>query len=563
MICIALFSLVACGAGPKKPSLNKSDNQGSGDGTGSTGPVGVPTPLGKTLLKAELQKPVSDPLIHTFGAAELRPTSHASAAISVDRFLFVTDSKKLAAEDKSALSALCQNIGLSSKADSMSEAANLGSEAKPTYLVWRSFYKQETKDLIDKLVVGGQDSILCLAKITVTDDAKVAPYFIAFEPAPTSQDKVLGSIDGTAASKMGLMVPVEPKVKIAEEQLIAVAGEGNFKLGVKAISKDSVKVSPDGVPTGSCLLNGASSTALVNPTSQLVAKFKLSSESSVTAGEFKLQAVDGRNLKACANVKTSNMDGAISVSHDCKNYQAVKDEGIEAGCQWDVSVSNKDDAENVTTVRVALPKVEFKVFNEKAVDAATALIPKEPKNPVRTRQIKFVNFGAAALSAMEMMFDLWGTTEPKTYASDVIDFMKEINLENCGSGILGYARLGSAKLTMCFLAGLSDSALAKKDDPGKTIMTLITASHEIRHAVKWRHDKDDRNYPACGGTAYSAITMHALLVTCSEPYCIVLRKMAQREYISELKYSLNGDNRRFQGQCKKWSDEIGLKDSQL
>ncbi len=164
---------------------------------------------------------------------------------------------------------------------------------------------------------------------------------------------------------------------------------------------------------------------------------------------------------------------------------------------------------------------------------------------------------------MEQVFDVWIATERKSFDTDVDGFMKEILLSQCDAGVLGFAQLRSARLNMCLGAKLNDSAVTKANDPHRLILQLITASHEVRHAVKWSHDFDNKSYTPCEATAASASTMHAILSTCQEEYCFVMRSAAKREYIAELRYSLQGDNRRFEGQCKKWSDELGITNGEL
>jgi hypothetical protein len=168
-----------------------------------------------------------------------------------------------------------------------------------------------------------------------------------------------------------------------------------------------------------------------------------------------------------------------------------------------------------------------------------------------------MNFNESQLKYAELAFDIWLAVHPKSFVEDFKDYMKMVTLsETCDAGVGGFARLNSTSFTWC-----SPNLVVAANNPSRPVFHAILVAHETRHSRGWNHDIDDLKYTPCQGSAASAGVMHAIVSTCKEDYCAVLRNAAVHEYITELNYSLKGDARRFQGQCKEWSNAMGLTDA--
>lgn len=550
-----------CGKKPGRPLF--SDGSGpTQPGIGGDGPndsVKFPPPDPKSSLVFELNDLNQDAVDYTFGSAKFVSKGLKSESIVSKRFLKVSNATSLTATQKDQLVGLCRDIGLSSSATEIEAAVGSGSSEKPIHLWWRSHYKSSLKSLMAELLTAGQKEILCVLKVEAEDNANIRPFYVAFDPLPTDAGNAKGSAQIPKAIDSGLMLPTRFYASEADEaKLIAVDAPAEILIAVEALNEDTIKATPE-PDSSSCLLNPAKASALLNAKQALTSRVKFESSAEIAFGSIESKPIDGRFLKSCEAIKPAAVGKAVEAKLDCGIYQSVKNEGAEAGCQWDVELVNPKDRSNTIAIRMGLGKVAFKTFDIKKVDASLANLPQSPKNPVRAKAFDFVGFNKAQLKSMEQMFDLWLAVEPKSYDDDVDGYMRRISIDDCQDGVLGFAGLRSATFTICTLSRLAESDLKRADDPYRLIIQLITTAHEVRHAVKWEHDFENKSYQPCEGSAASAVTMHAIAAKCELDYCLVLKNMAIREFRAELQYSLNGDNRRFQGQCKAWTDDLGIK----
>lgn len=539
-----------------------SDSEGGGGSKGGSGgggdkpkPPEEVIPKGSTKLDFALGKVDHDAASFTFGALTLTPKLKDALPIKVSRFMSFSKPKDVTAEQQSAIAKLCKDLELSSSPTELAKVETVGST--PFHVFWRSHYPESLKKSLSDLVVAGQD-ISCILKVDAPTGENIVPFYLSFDPVPKAAGEVTGSAKAADAISRGLMLPLtKTLVKPDESPWISVDGAPEVLIAVAPLTKEGVKLTAE-ANAANCVLDPNKAGALLNPTAAVTSKVNLETTFSIKVGAITPAPIEGRLLKSCEALKPVEAQKKIETALTCGTYQAIKNEGLEAGCQWDIELANEKDPLNTITARVALDKVKYTTFDIKKVDQALANIPKSQKNPVVTKAITFRGFNDKQLKSMEQTFDLWLAVEPKSYDEDVHNYMKTITRGSCDSGVLGFAGLRSATFTICDYAAMSDSALNKADDPFRPIIQLITTSHEVRHAVKWYHDKDDRSYPPCGGTASSSVTMHAV-ATCQLDYCFVLKNMALRELRSEINYSLANDQRKFQGQCKAWTDELGVK----
>jgi hypothetical protein len=167
---------------------------------------------------------------------------------------------------------------------------------------------------------------------------------------------------------------------------------------------------------------------------------------------------------------------------------------------------------------------------------------------------------------MEQAFDFWIGVSPKSYATHFDKFVTRVNYlgrtgPDCSvQGVLAYVEsLTSTEIFWCEAAGMSAAAITNQNSPLQIMLIGVTAFHENLHTRGREHDFDAPEYQPCLGTAESALLSFDALKTCTDDYCLAFKDFALQEYKAELDYSLQGDARRFQGQCQIWNNGLGLK----
>lgn len=553
------FGFAACSQAPTRPSVGSKSNVGSGNGTGENGSKGNETEVGQAKdpsksLIFELGAVSSDAVDYTFGAMELRPKTFADESFKLTRYYRSSDPEKLSDTQKTALASICRDIALSRETGK----SGLNLESAAPQIVWRSHYRYDHKLALNELLAAGQKNIQCIVKIEAEGKDEIAPFYLVLDPLPADEKNLRGSTKIADAMDEGITLPlVTESLKLDLNKIVAITQTEDLKLGIKALQKDKLALTPETSQAAPvCYVDSTKQTQLVNGAKELSNRYTMKDE-GVELGTLLSRPVDGRLLKNCAAVKAEIMDGALETKLSCDQYQAIRLEGIEAGCQWDLEVFNSADKGESVAVRVSLEKAQLKLVNLSSVDGSLEVLPQASKNPVRDKTVNFQNFSQKGLKSLEQMFDLWVAVEPASFEKDFAAVIKTVVLEQCESGVVGYAKFGST-FWFCYLAAFTESALDRGDYPERPILQLITAAHEVRHASKWLHDKDVASYQPCEGTAASNATLHSIVSVCQEPYCVVLRKAAVREYIQEIDYSLARDARKFKGICQTWNNDLGV-----
>ncbi len=531
---------------PVQPSFGKSsDNKYSGIGSSDSKPEPPKDAFDSDGEGAtensifEVRSTTQDGVDFTFGSVSIALLSEIPSGSAVDRMLYVSDLQTLSEQDKTALLPLCKDINL-----------EIGAE---TIVSWRSHYSLALKRLIADLMEKGQRQIFCVIRV---GEARGYRY-LAFDPAPLQAPVVQGTLQADKAVDQNLMMPVAINVAINQNNLVLVNSEGSIVTGVKALGSDGVKLALNDDAGSPCWYDVTKPGSILgNPGNVKKNLLSYSTTIPVSIVGYLSKSTGGRLLKNCSKVKLASTSDSILEEFTCQNYQDIKIEGLEAGCQWEIEFGNVNDAENTIALPLQLNKIPFKTIDLKKADDALSLVPKNPLNPVRTKSASFQNFSESQLHYAELAFDIWLAVYPTSFIEDFKDYMNLVTVsDSCDPGVGGFARLNSTAFTWC-----APNLVVAANNPSRPVFHTILIAHETRHSRGWNHDIDNLSYAPCAASAASAAVMHAIVVSCTDDYCATLRNAAINEYITELNYSLRADPRRFQGQCKTWSNEMGLSD---
>lgn len=483
-----------------------------------------------------------DAVDFSFGIANIVLQNEIAPGSTVDRLLYVSDPKALTTNEQEALLPLCKDVTL-----------EVGAETK---LSWRSHYPLGIKRLIAALMFKGQTDIFCVLRIK---DQKGYRYLL-FDSSPTDTLGLQGSLKLDKAVSEGLMLPSTAVRSFDQKNLLLVNNEAAPPLAAKALMSDSISLSLQEEATSPCWYDSSKTGSVIgNPGEIKKNIFNLKMGQAAKVQGFLALSTGGRILKNCAKIELASTPDSVLAPVSCQVYQDIKSEGLEAGCQWELEYANSEDPSNSVAVALKLPQQVFKTIDIKKSDEVLSLLPKSILNPVRSKSASFENFSGSQIKYAELAFDIWLAAYPKSFNEDFKDYVKTVTVsDSCEAGIGGFARLNSTAFTWC-----SPNLVVTANNPSRPVFHAILIAHETRHSRGWNHDIDDLKYTPCQGSAASAAVMHAIVATCKEDYCAVLRNAALNEYLLELNYSLKGDARRFQGQCKEWSNAMGLTDASL
>jgi len=495
--------------------------------------------VGNTIF--ELKGTTQDAVEYTYGTAAVAFQNEVTPGAAMERMVYVSDLSKLTADDKRNIAPLCKDINL-----------ELGAEP---VLSWRSHYSLTLKRTLADLTQRGQTQILCVLRITDS----LGVRYLTFDPAPLHPSTVQGTVRGDKAVNLTLMMPIAENINLVQKNLLVVPNDGSIVAGVKALGSDGVTLSLNDDSGTPCWYDSNKSGAVGNPTNLKQNQLNVSTAIPAKVLGFASVATGGRLLKSCSKILLESTADTIQEQFTCQNYQDIKLEGLEAGCKWELEFGNVNDPENTVGVPLQLNKIGFKNIDLNKSDEALSLVPKDPLNPLRTGSATFENFSPSQLKYAELAFDIWLAVYPKSFIEDFKDYMNLVTVsDTCDAGVGGFARLSSTAFTWC-----SPNLVVAANNPSRPVFHAILIAHETRHSRGWNHDLDDTSYAPCAGSAASAAVMNAIVTSCKADYCATIRNAALNEYITELNYSLRGDARRFLGQCKAWSNAMGLTDTTI
>jgi hypothetical protein len=521
-------------------------------------------------LSLQIQDNQLDAYDYTFGSQALqiqKLEDKGSSRLEITRKAFVASNQGLDEGSKTALTSLCQNIGLSLNGDSFTEASSLPADGR-VYLHWRSHYSVQQKEQLCALLEGIKAPVRCLVRIQLGAESDNQFAFISLDPIPVEQQKLAGTAKVLEAVDEGLMlIDANPAINLNQGQLIPIESPADIKPKIAALHSGDIQAQLSKNSGAACryhTLNGQ--TKVGNPTALRTYEYSVSSAKPYTLGTVRPQSISGRNLPACSKVKTEVIDRTIQADVACGDYRSIQDEGLEAGCQWSVEVMNANDPGNALGYNISMEKITFETVDVGTTTGAASVIPEAPNNPVRARSTAFNGFSATQLTSMEQAFDFWIGVSPKSYATHFDKYVTRVSYlgrqgPDCSvQGVLAYVvSLTSTEIFWCEAAGMSAAAITNQNSPLQILLIGVTAFHENLHTRGREHDFDAPQYQPCLGTAESALLSFDALKTCTDDYCLAFKDFALQEYKAELDYSLQGDARRFQGQCQIWNNALGLK----
>lgn len=521
-------------------------------------------------LSVELKEPSNDAFDYTFGAQGilLQRQENKGDAIETTNMVYLGSEAAVTDEQKAALGSLCQNMGLSLSAREFAPASSLPKDNGLLYIHWRSHFSVQEKNGLSSALEQLKTSMRCVLKINVggSDSGQVA--YIALDPIPADENAVTGTSNLLQAIEEGLMLIEEnPALLLNHSQLWPVEAAASILPLVSALNSADFQVQLNTSSGSNCVYQVvAGASKLTNPDSKHSYLYDLKGSKTFNIGTIDSQSISGRLSPTCESLKPKALGKQVQNEVGCSAYLALMNEGLEAGCRWSVELANPKDAGNSLGYTISMQKIAFETIDITTVRGAAAVLPEAPNNPVRAQTTVFQGFNAAQLTSMEQSFDFWIAASPisfKTYFEKLVTrvtYLARTGADCSIMGVLAYVvSLNSPEIFWCEAAGMSANAVLATNSPLQILLISVTAFHEDLHTRGREHDFDAPQYLPCKGTAESALLPFDAIKTCTDDYCRPFKDYALQEYRIELDYSLQGDPRRFQGQCQIWNTGLGLK----
>lgn len=524
--------------------------------------VGVPDPkaMGFVLTSEDFH----DPLDFTFGVAGI-DLSEISEETSLEttRGILNGSGGILSPKQVEVFSGLCRDIGIS-KSPSDFIPANTVKKGERLYLMWRSYYSSLAKSHLFNILVNGGAGIECLLSLNLGGTL----LHIAFDPAAPDVKDVGGSAKLDTAIRLSLMLPKTMGILRPTEpnSLVKVTEDAQLILRVAPldINKISVQTS-QGTTVNECALSTAGGkTHVANPYGMNEVNYELATDLDISMQLPIAKVTGGRFLKECQGIKFKGLGKNLLMTVTCGQYQAIKDQGVEAACAWDLVAANTRDKLNTVTLPIQMSKIAYKAVDLTKVNEAIQLFPRSSANPIRKGQVEVTGFSKNQMAAFEDLFDLWIAMDEEGYKRDFSGQVKKIefsSIKACAEGAGAYTPYGGDSIFWCTDGGMKESEVeARYSDPQMFVYRSMLAYHEARHTKNIRHDAEEKSYAACAGTAYSGFLAYQIVTQCDYDYCKVMRDGAIQDYKLELNYDYEGDTtgRKAEGDCKTWSTAMGI-----
>jgi hypothetical protein len=495
-------------------------------------------------LKLSSNEVLQDALGYTMGSIAVTPFLAGTYTFK-GRYLYAGRLSEMQPSIFKTLTEFCQGIGMES-------------DEKGMRVWWRSHHTEARREALGLAIASGHRDIHC---VMLMEDSESQPFYLSFDPLPLSPADVLGSHSAAGAVDASIMMmEVSSDLLLQPNSLLKVPEASPPFDTVQALSA-SARVPMYSSEVGEpCAYAAGSQTAVRNPSLQK--EFTVKINSGVRVKESRSTPVSGKRLKACSDISLSISDNRPRMRFTCGAYQATKNEGLEAGCQWNLRLANELDPEDETIMTVTMPRLSFAGLPSTAWASGKESVAKSEANPIRTKILALEGFSPPQLAFLEKAFDLILEVSPDVFRQDFLGYMKSANLGTTGacatSGVMGFASVGSQSITLCpymFGAGI--------DSPSAIVGAAHTIIHEVRHARGFFHDVDRPEYEPCMGTAYANVFDHDIVAVCQSSYCPLLKSSAEGSYLNDINYSLKSDNRRFIGLCKRWQADMGLSETRI
>ncbi len=542
------ITLSACAPAGKgtQPSGKTYSGQSSQDASVETDEAKDPIiPVTGSILSAKpfstlRSKLIQDGFTFTFAAVSFAEKADYRFR---GRFLYDENLSEIPNRLRDQLANLCESLGAHS-------------EGEDLVLSWRTHYSQTKVKALSELIARGHRSLACVLEL---ENSSRESAYLAFDPVPSLAKTYIG-VDVTASRNLsGLMLLSERMLDLRGERLLRLDSENRGYDSLPALASRSQVPIYTPEKGNLCVLANGSNSNLLNPNE---AKNFTASFQGAKIRAIEAIPINGKILPSCEKVQLVPSEQSLEIGLTCGSYLQTKLEGLEAGCQWRVTVENLSDPEDEGTGIVSLPKVALRSAGAKTWALGKDTVAQSSRNPIRLKSIQLNGFTDIQLSFLEKAFDVILELAPEIYQSDFENYMRSATLGTSGScsqpGVMGFASVGGNSITLCqymFGGGI--------DSPASVVGAAHTILHEVRHARGYYHDIDRPAYEPCRGTAYANLFDHNIVVTCDKAYCSLLKSAAEGSYLNDINYSLRSDERRFQGLCKEWQNNLGFSDERI
>ncbi|RZA23689.1 MAG: hypothetical protein EOP10_12055 [Proteobacteria bacterium] len=568
---------VSCNSGPQRNSYSKGDNArakareaNTSDSQATELPSEETDLPGSAILRGDplnlklSATPELDAYDFTFGSVKVTlETKLSNAGLIYKRGLLLKKGVILDADKRAFANRLCKDMGLSDSADTFVMAKKF--TGADLFLMWRSHFGADVKVFLADYLAKNGESLRCVLSVSIESAGSKEATDIVFDPLAESTATILGSAKAEAALKEGLLMvashseqdllgQVFENITLAEKITTQVAALNALDFKLDAL---------DDANSEQCyLISNGGTTKPFNPNSMSGAVFSLKGKAEYTSGDLKPRTLAGRLIKECAAIKIEKSDTQVAAMFSCADYFAIKDQGMEAGCAWELPIAHKTDPENFFTLPLIMEKLNVRTRDGGRVldQSSLSVIPLSGINDIRDGKVNLSALSKGQAQLLEDGLDIWIAVDEKSYRDNFYNHIKTISWDGaCTYG--AYAQYGSDMITWCGGGGLTEQYASRRfQDPNLMFYRGMLAYHESLHTRNRKHDVEDKTYQPCAGTANAAILSTYLLKTCNFDFCKQLKPAAVTLYKNELNYNYNGDTtgRKGQGDCKKWSTELGV-----
>lgn len=467
------------------------------------------------------------------------------------RYAYDPKAASIKPDQKEAIAKICETISFQQAAGGLAT------------LSWRSYFSDSVKKKLVEAGLEGHTGLLCVLELGT--GALNGRRYLVFDPMPSVEENLVGAVDKKKMVRFGLMSLLKSQTVVSLEaaSLIELGMALTQPLAVRALNGEQVKIDSSLSPGEECWYNAARAMPVVgDPNHTLKMTQALSSSQPFRMSPLVGVPLNGKLAPSCGKLNHMLTNNSLTADISCGLYHAIKAEGSEASCQWSTLIENTDDPENAFPVFLGMNKMPFRTvsFKDWKDVEKYRVIPEHGENPVRRNTIKFQGFSSEQLKSAEIILDVLLSVSPDLTRRTLLETIKTMIAEtasNCSNPqVGGFAQIGGDTFYWC------QGWIVSKNVFNVAIAGQIII-HESLHAMGRYHDIDRKDYPPCAGTANSALLGRDLHAICNADFCPALKPMADALMFQEMSYSLANDDRRFQGACKDWQNDMGLTDNQI
>lgn len=564
---VVLSVLFACQEKPAAQYRSSANNAFAAGGTG------FPSEL--QLVTHDIESDAYDYTFATMGITfkDANGKDVVSGDLEAQRFAYFPSKQVPTASQLATLAELCRDLSLSAEAKSIKELDAVPEDGA-MFLHWRSYHSVALKESLASLLLKEPVPILCLLRVTITENKKVATHYIAFDPIPDEKGNFNGTKNLAKATAEGLMLQStqlidDKKLVLKDSFLYEVEDAPSPILEVPALRNDRITVNAAETIGAGCRMHvTAAGTQIGNPKEIQRLAYAVQTPQDVLVQKAIPLSTSGVSSPLCADPQLKMEDKSLKIDIACEDYFKLQEsDGKEASCRWQVEWANQSDPSNTVSVVIDMNRIKVETIDVRTIPGAVKALPFAVNNVVREKTSQLVGFSDIQLSVLEKGFDYWIAVSPAAFKAVYEGFVKSINYvgvktEPCQGNAAAYVTFEGSKaipeINWCEGGYMGASAITAQAAPPRVPLVAQTLFHEALHTRGLGHDFEEPSYLPCTGSAASAQLLYDTVVTCKADYCVPFRDAARFYYIDELDYSLEGDPRRFQGQCQIWNAGLGL-----